>query len=81
MALSGKVDDCINAIIYYLSHAFTISNVSPNKEVPVVALNILQVVKVPGIGKLVNINNRIGRMVIEEVSDEVGTDETRSTGD
>ncbi len=80
MRLGCEIDDDVDLPGQGL-HRGRITNVAPHEAVVRMAFDIPQVVGIPGIGKLVQIDDRIIRMLPDHLPDEVAADETGATGD
>ena len=82
MALGGEVDDIVEIVLCKQAlDQLLVADVALHKDVAGVALNVLQVLKVAGIGQLVEVDQQNFRVLLEHIMHEVGTDKTGTAGD
>ena len=82
MALSGKVDDVIEIVLCKQAlDQLLVADVALHKDVAGVALNVLQVLEVAGVGQLVEVDQQDLRVLLEHIMHKVGTNKTGAAGD
>ena len=82
MALGGEVDDIVEIVLCEQAlDQLLVADVALHKDVAGVALNVLQVLKIAGIGQLVEVDQQNFRVLLEHIMHEVGTDKTGTAGD
>ena len=82
MALSGKVDDVIEIVLCKQAlDQLLVADVALHEDVAGVALNVLQVLEVAGVGQLVEVDQQDLGVLLEHIMHKVGTDKTGAAGD
>ena len=82
MALSGKVDDVIEIVLCKQAlDQLLVADVALHKDMAGVALNVLQVLEVAGVGQLVEVDQQDLGVLLEHIMHKVGTDKTGAAGD
>ena len=82
MAFGSKVDDSIGVLFFKEAvNPVTVTDVQLDKTEVGIVHNRLKGGKVAGIGELIQADDAIIRMCGKHVEDEVGADETGTTGD
>ena len=79
--LGREIDDGARAVLREKRRDLrALADIAPDEEMPRVAAQRRQASDVPGIGELVEVDERLARF-LEPVEDEIGADETRASGD
>ena len=82
MALSGKVDDVIEIVLCKQAlDQLLVADVALHKDMAGVALNVLQVLEVAGVGQLVKVDQQDLGVLLEHIMHKVGTNKTGAAGD
>ena len=82
MALSGKVDDVIEIVLCKQAlDQLLVADVALHEDMAGVALNVLQVLEVAGVGQLVEVDQQDLGVLLEHIMHKVGTDKTGAAGD
>ena len=82
MALGGKVDDVIEIILLEQAfHQLLIADIALHKHMAGVALHVLQVFQIAGVGQLIQIDQQDLRLLFEHIMHKVGTNKTGAAGD
>ena len=81
VALGGKVDDIIGVILGdQVGDQGLVADVALHEDVAGVALDVLQVLQVAGVGQLVQIDEADVLVLLQHVMHKVGADETGTAG-
>ena len=82
VALRGKVDDVIEIVLCKQAlDQLLVADVALHEDVAGVALNVLQVLEVAGVGQLVEVDQQDLGVFLEHIMHKVGTDKTGAAGD
>jgi hypothetical protein len=82
MALSGKVDDIIEIVLCKQAlHQFLVADVALHEHMAGVALHVLQVLQIAGIGQLIQVDQQDLGVLLEHIVNKVGADKTGAAGD
>ena len=81
MGLSSKVHDGSGPVLREkLGDKLGISDVTADKDVPRVPLNGGQILEIPRVGELIEVNDAVS-LTRDPIEDEVGTDESGAASD
>jgi len=76
-----KMDDCIDLILMKNGiNEIPVTNVTLNKGIPGGISNVIQVLQVSGIGKSILINDTNIPIFMQQIMDEIGSDEPGTAG-
>ena len=82
VALGGKVDDVIEIVLLEQAfHQLLVADIALHEHMAGVALHVLQVFQIAGVGQLIQIDQQDLRVLFEHIMHKVGTDKTGAAGD
>ena len=81
MALSGKVDDIIEIVLCKQAfHQLLVADVALHEHMAGVALHVLQVLQIAGIGQLIQVDQADILVFFQHIVDKVGANKTGTAG-
>ncbi len=80
VGFGGQVQDGVY-VTDKLAHEARVADVTVDEPVARILVHALQVVQIPGVREEIEVDHLHVRALLEEITDEVGADEARSTGD